>query len=219
MQPHGDSPDAGSPPITVVAVDDDPLYRYALGQAIATAPRLLLVGTCGDGRTALARVRASQPAVAVVDLGLPDVDGFELLDQLAANGPATRVLVLSGTASAEAAHRALGAGARGYLAKEVDPAALCQAIVETARGGTVLSPSIQRSIADSIRRERTSPLLTTREQAVLKLAADGLARDQIAGELHVSTSTVKAHLARAYHKLGVTDRAAAVAKAVRSGML
>ena len=219
MRPDGDSPDAGFPPITVLAVDDDPLYRYALGQAIATAPELLLIGTCGDGRTALARIRASRPAVAMVDLGLPDMSGFELLEHVAAEGLPTRVLVVSGTASAEAAHRALAGGARGYLAKEVDPAALCDAILETARGGTVFSPSVQRSIADSIRREHSSPLLTTREHAVLKLAADGLARNQIAGELHVSTSTVKAHLARAYQKLGATDRTAAVAKAMRSGML
>src|SRR4051812_35294918 len=133
---------------------------------------------------------------------LPGLSGLELLRLTAADGALTRMVVLSADLESERVYAALGAGAAGYLSKDIDPATLCDAIVAVARGQVVLSPAVQGSLADAIRHRDTHDdlLLTPREREILALAAQGRTTRQIAARVRVQPATVKAHLHTVYRK-------------------
>jgi len=211
---------AEAPTIEVALVEDHPLYRFALEQAVASCPRLALAGSFGEGEPARAALTASPPDVAVIDIALPDISGVDLVARLAEAGVRTRLVLLSGHVSGPIAREALAAGAHGYLSKDLDAAAICEAIISAGSGQTVLSASVSAQVGWSLSdRARISDDLTERERAVLRLAATGKSAGQIGAALHISRSTVKVHLAHTYQKLGVSDRAAAVAIAVRRGLV
>src|SRR5690606_14123512 len=122
----------------------------------------------------------------------------------------------------ELAYQTVAEGARGYLSKEASRQEICDAIVTIARGGTALAPEVQAGLAREIQqRERADgrPELTPRESEVLQLIAEGLSAPQLGRRIHLSPTTVKTHLHTLYEKLGVSDRAAAVAEAMRRGLL
>jgi two-component system nitrate/nitrite response regulator NarL len=133
----------------------------------------------------------------------------------------TRVVFLSAHVDSEVVYRAVALGAAAYLSKEADRAAIFDAVVAVARGQTVLSPEIQSGLAEQIQRREAAPcpVLSPREQDVLQLIAAGGSAPEIARQLHLSPSTVKTHMQSLYEKLGVSDRAAAVAAAMRNGLL
>jgi two-component system nitrate/nitrite response regulator NarL len=215
-------PSMPSSRVRVVVADDHPLFREGIERAVRERPELELVGAAADGREALACIRELEPRVAVLDVRLPGLDGLQVLNAVTRDGIPTRVLFLSASGDAEVVFRAVQGGAAGYFRKEADRAAILDAIAAVARGGTVIDPELQSGVFDQIRVRGTGeerPILTAREREVLTLMADGLSAPQIAEQLIVALPTVKTHQARLYEKLGVSERAAAVAEAMRRGLL
>jgi two-component system nitrate/nitrite response regulator NarL len=208
--------------ISVVIVDDHPLYRDGIARALAEDPRFELVGNVGLGAEGLDLVRTLLPDVALVDLQLPDLDGISLVESVVKEDLATKVAIVSAFEDSATVYRALASGARAYLPKAMSGSEICQAVAAVAAGETVIPPVLQTGVADEIRsrRERdVTPVLTSRELDVLRLASEGKTAHQIADELFVSIATVKSHLQHTYEKLNVTDRASAVAAALRRGLL
>jgi two-component system, NarL family, nitrate/nitrite response regulator NarL len=224
--------DGSMPParVSVVVADDHPLFREGIERAVRERPDLELVGAAADGREALSQIRELAPQVAVLDLRLPGLDGLQVLNALTRDGIPTRVLFLSATGDAEVVFQAVQAGAAGYFRKEADRDAILNGIAAVAGGRTAIEPGgrtaiepeLQAGVFDQIRLRGTGeerPILTAREREVLALLAEGLSGPQIAERLIVALPTVKTHQARLYEKLGVSERAAAVAEAMRRGLL
>jgi two-component system, NarL family, nitrate/nitrite response regulator NarL len=207
--------------VRVFVADDHPMYREGLVRAIKERPDLELVGESADGRDALPEIRRLTPDVAVLDVRMPGLTGPEVLNAIARERIATRVVFLSAHVDSDLVYRAVALGAAAYLPKEADRATIFDAVVAVARGRTVLSPEIQSGLAAQIQLRETEnrPVLSPREQQVLRLIAEGRSAPAIARQLHLSPSTVKTHLQSLYEKLGVSDRAAAVASAMRAGLL
>jgi two-component system nitrate/nitrite response regulator NarL len=207
--------------VRIVLVDAQPLYRDGVATAIRSAPDLELIGEAGRGDEALSQVRGLEPHVAVVDLQLPGVNGTALLEALGREAPSTRVLVLSASASGSAVYTGLEAGATGYLSKGVGRARICEAIRAVARGETVIDSSLEGALAEHVRLRHSAVAfrLTPREREILVRVAAGASAPAIGRALFISAPTVKTHLRRIYQKLGVTDRAAAVAAALRHGLI
>ena len=216
--------DSRMPParVSVVVADDHPLFRDGIERAVRERPDLELLGVAADGREALERIRELAPRVAVLDLRLPELDGFQVLNALTRDKLDTRVLMLSASGEPEVVYRAVQAGAAGYFRKEADRDAILDAIAAVGAGRTAVDPELQAGVFDQIRLRGTGeerPILTAREREVLTLLAEGLSGPQIAERLIVALPTVKTHQARLYDKLGVSERAAAVAEAMRRGLL
>jgi len=208
--------------ISVVVADDHPFFREGIERAVRERPDLQLVGVAADGRQALDRIRELMPCVAVLDLRLPRLDGLQVLNAVVRDGVPTRVLILSASADPELVYRAVQAGAAGYFRKEADREAILNGITAAAGGRTAIERELQSGVFEQIRVRGTGddrPLLTTREREVLDLMAEGMSGPQIAEKLIVALSTVKTHQARLYQKLDVSERAAAVAEAMRRGLL
>jgi two-component system nitrate/nitrite response regulator NarL len=208
--------------VTVLVADDHPIYREGIVRAIKDRDDLELVGEAADGREALEQIERTGPSVAVLDIRMPGLDGTQVLDALRRDGVNTSVLFLSAFTEPELAYRTVAAGARGYLSKESSRQEVCDAIALIAGGGTAFAPEVQAGLAAEIQeRERTggTPQLTDREREVLHLIADGHSAPEIGKRIHLSTTTVKSHLHSLYEKLGVSDRAAAVAEGMRRGLL
>jgi two-component system, NarL family, nitrate/nitrite response regulator NarL len=204
--------------IRVLVADDHPIYIDGLAAAIAYADDLELVATCGDGTAAFAHIRAEAPDVAVLDLRMPGLSVQALLQELAGE---CAVLILSVHLSGDEVHECLSLGAAGYVAKEADRGDILEAIRRVARGGTVLSRDVQSSMAAELRLRRSGAhhLLSPREREILDLLTTGATTPEIAGRLYLSAATVKTHLHHLYEKLGVSDRAAAVAEGLRRGLI
>ena len=202
-------------PIRVISADPHPLFHDALARAIRQDRRLDLVAEVEDTERLAAAILRLAPDVAVVDAAL--------LEQCPGcwDAGSTRLLLLAAEVKPIEAHAAIERGAAGYVSKDADAALIRRAIAAVARGETVLDPSAQTGIAQEIRlRARDErPRLSAREQEVLVLVAEGLTAPHIARRLQLSTATVKTHLLHLYDKLGVTERAAAVAEAMRRGLL
>jgi two-component system, NarL family, nitrate/nitrite response regulator NarL len=208
-------------PIRVLVADDHPLLRGGLVEIIKERSELELVGEASDGREALDAIKRLEPDVTVLDARMPELEGMDVLKAVKAQALDTKVMFLSAFLDGEYAYEAVAGGARAYLSKESDSATVCDAIVEVARGGTVFAPEVQAGLAGAIqlREEEERPALSDREKEVLKLVAGGFSAPDIAERMHLSPTTVKTHLHRLYQKLGVSERAAAVAEAMRRGLL
>jgi two-component system, NarL family, nitrate/nitrite response regulator NarL len=207
--------------VTVYVADDHPIYRAGLVEAVKKRPDLELVGEAADGRTALDEIRDLTPAVAVIDLAMPELSGFEVLNAIQRDKLETKVVVLSASTESENVFKAVAEGAVAYVPKEADREEVCDAIAAASRGAVILSSEIQAGLASEIRlrgKEERTPL-TPRESDVLKLTAEGLSAPEIGFKLHISAATVKTHMQSVYEKLGVSDRAAAVAEGMRQGLL
>ena len=203
--------------VRVLVADDHPLFRSSVCRAIEADPRLTLAGEVQDGGEALAAIEASAPDVAVVDLRMPELDGLQLVEAVRVKRSPTRIVLLSGHLQRDVVLEALQRGAAGVLSKLADAASLTDAIVAVARGETVIAPEMQEALRT--RRLGEQPALTARERQVLARVADGGTVASIAADMQLSASTVKTHLENVYRKLEVSDRAAAVAEAMRRGIL
>jgi two-component system, NarL family, nitrate/nitrite response regulator NarL len=157
----------------------------------------------------------------VIDRSLAKLNGEQILNAVGRDGLGTRVILIDAEPPSEVVYAAIADGAAGYLTTETDGRQLCEAISAVARGRTVLAPELQSGIAGQIRRREVHdrPVLSDRERQALKLIAEGLTAPAIGERLHLSTGTVKTHLTHLYEKLDVSDRAAAVAQAMRCGLL
>jgi two-component system nitrate/nitrite response regulator NarL len=211
-----------APVITVVVADDHPLFRDGIVRAVRERPTLTLIGEASDGRGALQRISELRPDVAVLDLKLPGLDGLQVVKALRRDGVGSRVLMLSAFTEGPVVHELLSAGAAGYLSKSVERTQVCDAIEILARGGTMLDSSLQDGLLAAIQAQGAKaqrPWLTDREGEILVLIAEGLSAPGIGARLHLAPGTVKTHLSHLYEKLGVSDRAACVAEAMRCGLL
>ena len=180
-----------------------------------------VVGEAGTGAEALAVIGRELPDVALVDYQLPDMNGVDVTHALRRDSVATRVLLVSAVTDGAVVFRALEEGAAGYLAKDASRTELIDAVMQVARGETVIPGGLTEGLAAQIRlrAQPSAPALTPRELDVLKGFARGLSIPQLAAELFVAPSTVKTHTQRLYEKLEVSDRAAAVAAAMRLRLL
>jgi two-component system, NarL family, nitrate/nitrite response regulator NarL len=206
---------------TVLVADDHPLYREAVVRAVRARPDFELVAEAGDGREALDAIRTDRPDVAVLDVEMPALRGVDIVEALRRDGLPTRVVLLSAHLESETVYQAVAGGVAAYLSKAAPGERICEAIAAVARGEVIFPAEIQAGLAAEIRlrSDPGRPALSPREQEVLALIAEGMTAPAVARELHLSTATVKSHLKTLYEKLGVGDRAAAVAEAMRRGLL
>jgi len=204
--------------LRLLVVDDHPVVRDGIVGMVSSDPAIAVVGEASDGAEAVRLARVLEPDVVLMDLRMPRMGGVAAIRELQRLGVPARVLVLT-TFDADAdVLPAIEAGATGYLLKDAPSAELIRAIRAAAAGEVVLAPSVASRLVGRVRASATS-LLSPRELEVLALVADG-ATNRVAGErLHLSEATIKTHLLSIYAKLGVGDRAAAVAEGFRRGLL
>jgi two-component system nitrate/nitrite response regulator NarL len=208
--------------VRVVVADDHPLFREAVVRAVRERPDFELVGEAADGRQALDLIRELRPAVAVLDLKMPGLDGLKILNALQRDEVGTRVVLLSAFLDGAMAFEAVAGGAAAFVSKDADRRRITDAIAAVSRGETVLGPEIQAGLAQEIRLRGAGaprPGLSAREREILGHIAEGRSAPDIAKLLYLSPATIKSHLGALYEKLGVSDRAAAVAEAMRRGLL
>jgi two-component system, NarL family, nitrate/nitrite response regulator NarL len=207
--------------VRVVVGDDHPVYRDGLVRALDTSGRTEVVAAVGDGRAALDAIREHSPDVALLDYKMPGVDGIAVAHAVARDGLATRVLLVSASTEGSVVYRAIQDGAAGYLSKEADREDIVAAVVACARGEDVLPPELVGSLTAQVRQhaQGQAPMLSERERQILQLIADGKSVPDMAAELYLAQTTIKTHIRRLYEKLGVSDRGAAVAQAMRNQLL
>ena len=207
--------------IRVLLADDQDMVRSGL-RLILELAGMEVVGEAADGAQAATLAAELLPDVVLMDVRMPGTDGIEGIRRIVAAGLPCRVLVLTTFDVERHVYDALQAGAAGFLSKDASAEAVCNAVGAVARGETVLGPEIQAAIARELRDRAPAegrPLLSAREREILSLTAEGLTSPDIGKRLHLSPATVKTHLQNTYEKLGVSDRAAAVAEGMRRGLL
>jgi DNA-binding NarL/FixJ family response regulator len=212
------SADPSLRPIAVLIVDDHPVVREGLRGMLAAEPGITVVGEAGSGDEAVAMVRLHRPQVVLMDLRMPGGDGVLATAGILATAPSTRVVVLTTYETDADIVRAVEAGATGYLLKDTPRPDLISAIRAAAMGETVLGRTVASRLVSHLRRPAIEPL-SARETEVLALVAHGQTNAEIGRALYISEATVKTHLFRAFGKLGVSDRTAAVTRAIELGML
>jgi DNA-binding NarL/FixJ family response regulator len=214
--------------IRIVLVDDQELVRTGLRALAERDGDITVVGEAGTGRAGLSRVRELRPDVVLMDVRMPELDGLQATRQIVADPrlDGVRVLVLTTFDEDEHVFEAIRAGAAGYLLKDVSPTDLRQAIRTVAAGGSLLSPSVtrtvMRSLADRLRTtvdDRPLGELTEREREVLALVGRGLSNEEIARELFLSPATARTYVSRLLAKLGARDRARLVVLAYETGLV
>jgi DNA-binding NarL/FixJ family response regulator len=204
--------------IRIVIADDHPIFRAGLQGLLSAQEDFEVVGEAANGREAVSVVRHTTPEVLLVDLQMPELDGVGTIRQLKEIAPGTRILVLTTYDSDGDILRAVEAGATGYLLKDTPREELFKAIRATARGDSVLSPSVASKVMGRARGP-VDRSLSSRELEVLTLVARGVSNKIIGKDLRISEATVKTHLLHIFAKLGVDDRTAAVTAAMERGML
>ncbi|WP_103342511.1 response regulator [Amycolatopsis sp. CA-126428] len=204
--------------ISLLIVDDHPVVRDGLRGMFGADPRFEVVGEAGDGAEAVSAAERLRPDVILMDLRMPGTDGVAAIKELAKRGVPSRVLVLTTYDTDSHVLPAIEAGATGYLLKEAPRAELVRAVEAAARGQAVLSPTVATRLLGQVRKPAPA-LLSRRELEVLELIAQGSTNREAAKRLYISETTVKTHLLHVYAKLGVNDRAAAVAAAFSRGYL
>jgi DNA-binding NarL/FixJ family response regulator len=208
----------GRAPITLLIVDDHPVVRDGLSGMFAPDPEFEVVGQAADGAEGIRLAATLQPDVILMDLRMPGMDGVTAITELTKRGLAARVLVLTTYDTDSHVLPAIEAGATGYLLKDAPRDELLRAVRAAANGEAVLSPSVAARLMTRVRTPTTGPL-SARELEVLELVAAGSTNREAAARLFISEATVKTHLLNIYSKLGVGDRAAAVAEAFNRGLL
>jgi DNA-binding NarL/FixJ family response regulator len=210
---------AAEAPIKLLIVDDHPVVRDGLSAMFARDPEFEVLGEAADGAEAVRLALALAPDVILMDLRMPGMDGLTAITELGKRGSAARVLVLTTYDTDSHVLPAIEAGATGYLLKDAPRAELLRAVRAAARGEAVLSPSVATRLMSRFRAPSGAGPLSQRELEVLELVAAGTTNREAAARLFISEATVKTHLLNIYAKLGVSDRAAAVAEAFNRGLL
>jgi DNA-binding NarL/FixJ family response regulator len=205
-------------PVTLLIVDDHPVVRDGLSGMFAPDPGFEVLGEAADGAEAIRMARTLRPDVILMDLRMPGMDGLTAITELARRGIPARVLVLTTYDTDTYVLPAIEAGATGYLLKDAPRDELLRAVRAAAEGQSVLSPSVATRLVNRVRAPGPE-LLSQRELEVVRLVAAGTTNRETAAKLFITEATVKTHLLNIYAKLGVSDRAAAVAEAFNRGLL
>jgi two-component system, NarL family, nitrate/nitrite response regulator NarL len=203
-------------------VDDHPLFLEGISMLVERLEGVELAGRCDSGEAAIEQIVAEAPDLVVLDFQLGDITGLDVLAEITERGLSVRTLFVSGRLLDDDAYRLVEAGALGIIEKDATFDQIAEAILQVARGGTVLSPRVQAAVMAGVRERREQvPVvrLSDREQEILHGLARGLTAPAIGRELSLSAATVKSYLQRLYDKLGVSDRAAAVAEGMRRGLV
>jgi len=201
--------------IRVLVADDHPVVRAGLAAVISQQPELELVGEAADGSDAVTKVRERRPDVVLMDLRMPHMDGVAAIRAIKSEFPGVRVLALTTYEGGVDIHRALEAGASGYLIKDMLLTDVLSAISAVHRGDRVIPPTIAARLAEFTPRVD----LTEREVEVLRLVAGGLSNRDVATAIGRTDETVKLHLKNIFAKLGVSDRTEAVTVGIARGIL
>jgi DNA-binding NarL/FixJ family response regulator len=213
---------------SVLIVDDQPLQRMGFRMVLESEPGISIAGEAENGIEAVRRTAELSPDVVLMDIRMPGMDGIEATRRITESGGRSRVLVLTTFDLDEYVYAALRAGASGFLLKDARPDELLSGIRAVAFGDAVVAPALTRRLLHAFtkalpdRRAAEDPrlrALTERELEVLRAVATGLTNGEIAKELHLSESTVKTHVGRAFAKIGARDRVQAVIIAYDSGLV
>ena len=204
--------------ITLVVADDHPIVRGGIVALLAAEPGIRVVAQAENGRQAVEAALEHRPSAVLMDLRMPELDGVGAIEAIRAAWPEAAIVVLTTYDTDEAIVRAIEAGATGYLLKDAPSEDLLDAVRRAAAGETVLAPPIAKRLVDRVR-DPQAGALSLREIEVLRGVASGNTNAAIAADLHISQATVKTHLLHIYDKLGVSDRAAAVAVGYQTGVL
>ncbi len=213
--------------ISVVVAEDQPIVRGGFRALIDAEPDMTVVAEAADGHQAVSQARRTRPDVVLMDIRMPEMDGLDATQIIAADPTltTTRVLVLTTFELDEFVFGALRAGASGFLLKGGEPAELLRAVRTVAAGESLLAPSVTRRLIKAFADRPALPPppdgldeLTPREHQVLRLVAAGLTNQEIAAELHLSPYTAKTHVSRILTKLGARDRVQLVVLAYQCGL-
>ncbi len=202
-------------PIRVFSVDDHPLLREGIIALVNNQPDMVIVGEASTGGEAVQLFKQLQPDVTLLDLRLPDMSGIDVLIALRSEFPEARIIMLTTFEGDVEIQRALQAGARGYLLKNMPPSELLDVIRQVHAGKKRIPPAIASQLAEHI----SSETLTEREVEVLREVAGGNKNRDIANKLFISEETVKVHIKHIMEKLGASDRTQAVTIGVRRGII
>jgi DNA-binding NarL/FixJ family response regulator len=203
--------------IRVLIADDHLVVREGLEAMLHSSDEFEIVGQAIDGLETLRLVEELHPDVVLIDVQMPKMDGIEATRRIRQQSPTTQVVILSSFDEDEYIYKAIQAGARGYLLKDIDLHALLDVIRAAAQGESVLPPNIATRLVEHISAQRTQARLTQREQEVLCLLAKGLRNKEIASQLNITERTVKSHVANIIAKLGASSRTEAVSQALKEG--
>ncbi len=195
-------------PITVLLVDDHPVVRSGIAGLLSAHSDIDVVGEAADGEEAVAQAAALAPAVILMDISMPGVDGIEATRRISDSGFAGAVVMLTTFSDKVRVTEALRSGAIGYLLKDCDPGDLVAAVRAAAEGHSPLDPRVAGALLPS-RGTAPGADLSVREREVLDLVAEGLANKQIARRLGITERTVKVHLGNVFRRIGVSDRTSA----------
>jgi DNA-binding NarL/FixJ family response regulator len=202
--------------IRIVVVDDHMMVRAGLAQLLSTVPDIELVGVATDGNEALDVIFRERPDVVLMDLSMPNLDGVEATGLISAQFPECKVLVLTSFSDQRRITEAFAAGANGYLLKHTEPDQIVAAIRAIHGGDSPLDPKAARVMLNARRVHTVADDLSTRQLEVLGYVRDGLPNKVIADRLGITERTVKAHLTRIFHHIGVSDRTQAAVWATRN---
>jgi DNA-binding NarL/FixJ family response regulator len=204
--------------ITLVVADDHPIVRGGIVALLGAEPDIEIVAEASNGQEACQAALTHRPSAVLMDLRMPELDGVGAIEAILSEWPDAAIVVLTTYDTDEAIVRSLEAGASGYLLKDAPSDVLIDAVRRAAAGETVLAPPVAKRLVDRVR-DPGARALSLREIEVLRGVASGNTNSAIAARLHISQATVKTHLLHIYDKLGVSDRAAAVAVAYETGVL
>jgi DNA-binding NarL/FixJ family response regulator len=213
--------------ITVLLAEDHVIVRQGLRSLLSAEPDIEVVGEAGNGRQAVQMTRELAPAVVVMDIGMPILNGLEATSQIISESMPSRVLILSSYADDEYVHQLAGAGAAGYLIKQTAASELISAVRQIAKGNAYFSPSVLKRLLELYRdgggngrsSGRGTDALTSREQEVLQMVAEGHVNKQIASTLNLSIKTVEKHRQQLMDKLDIHDIAGLTRYAIAHGVV
>lgn len=205
--------------IRVLVVDDHSVVRYGLTTILRWEPDIEIVGEAADGLEAVRLILERRPDVVLLDLRLPHLSGIEVMRQVRGPAPEVRFLVLTTYDTDSYIVPALAAGAQGYLLKDITPDELARGVRAVMGGGAALQPGVAARVLERMADGEQTDELSARELEVLRLLAAGGSNKLIAAQLHLSENTVKTYISRIFNKLGVQNRAEAVALALQRGLM